>query len=198
VTTRGLASSTVVVSAALLTGCSAAASGTATTTSTSDPSADARSAWHEADALAGATQAEVPGGWLADDSAAGPCGAAGTGARWGLTRIGPSTSPSDRADVVAAVASVWSAHGYDAVERAIGGDAPGVRLRFPASGTLRDGFFIEFVTTAHASTIQLQTPCRRGDDRALNAERYAERHTDTPPDVPGATASPRPSGAAGP
>lgn len=156
---------------------------------------DARAAWDEADALAEATQAKVAGDWSASDSAAEPCGTGGV--RWGATRIGPGTSGSDRADVVAAISALWTERGYDAAEEVTSGDAPGVRLRHPSADSLQNGFFIEFRTTTHASTLQLQTPCTPGDAAALNAERYAERHTKTPPDVPGATASSTPSAGAG-
>ncbi len=178
------------MSTVLLPGCSAAAPEKETTMSPSNQS-DARAAWDEADALAEATQAKVAGDWVASDSAAERCGTGGV--RWGATRIGPGTSGSDRADVVAAIDALWTERGYDAAEEAMSGDAPGVRLRHPSAGTLQNGFFIEFRTTAHASTLQLQTPCTPGDAAALNAERYAERHTKTPPDVP----DPAPTAGAG-
>ncbi|WP_139199728.1 hypothetical protein [Curtobacterium sp. MCBA15_008] len=70
-----------------------------------------------------------------------------------------------------------------------GGDAPGVELRYPGASSLDNGFFIEFRSSVHGSTLQLQTPCVQGDVDALNREKYGERHTNTPPDIPG-TASP--------
>lgn len=178
----GLATAAVV---ALASGCASARARTETTVTGPTPSTanSAEATWDAANALAESTQAIIPGDWVASDSAAEPCGT--TGVRWGINRFGPSTTRSGRADVVAAVDELWARHGHPAVRSPITGDAPGVQLRSPAVGVLADGFFVEFGTTDHGSTLQLQTPCVRGDHQALNAERYAERHISTPPDVPG-------------
>lgn len=159
---------------------------------TSNSSVAAKAAWDDANALAEATQAIVGGSWLASDSAAETCGT--TGVRWGLARFGPGTDPATRETVVAEVEALWRKAGHMPIRKQLGGDAPGIEVRFPAVGSQQDGFFIDFNTTVHASTLQLQTPCTRGDVHALNSEKYGERHTNTPPDIPGAA----PSASSGP
>lgn len=155
--------------------------------SNTDSSSAAKSTWDTANSLAEATQKAVGGAWVGSDSAAEQCGE--SGARWGLTRIGPGTDPGARDRTISAVEALWADSGLTPTRRALGGDAPGVEVRFPAAGTRDDGFFIEFATTVHGSTIGMQTPCTPGDVDALNREKYGERHTNTPPDIPGASPS---------
>lgn len=144
----------------------------------------AEAAWTTANALAESTQAAVRGTWLASDSAAESCG--NDGVHWGITRLGPGTDTQARSAALDGFEELWNEAGYDPDRISIGGDAPGTELRYPRSGTLDTGFFIEFGTTEHGSTLQMQTPCAPGDADALNRAKYAERHTNTPPDIPGA------------
>lgn len=152
----------------------------------------AKAVWDEMNAEIESSQAVVGTGWSASDTAARECGA--DGARWVINRFGPGSQPDDRGRLLDALESRWSAKGWKPVRSDLGGDAPGVQLRYPAVSSLDDGFFVEFTTTVHASTLQLQTPCTRGDVHALNSEKYGERHTNTPPDIPGAA----PSASSGP
>lgn len=155
-----------------------------------DPAQQAAKArWDEANSLAEATQELVGGSWSSSDSAAERCGE--EGARWGLTRLGPGTDPDERAAIASAVEALWTGAGHVPSSKALGGDAPGLELRFPQTGVQPDGFFVEFRTTQHGSTVAMQTACTGGDVDELNRERYGERHTNTPPDIPGAgSASP--------
>jgi hypothetical protein len=172
---------------AILAGCSA----NAVTPQEQEPStsptdsSDAKQVWNDANAQAEATQAVVSGRWLASDSDADPCGTGGV--HWGVSRIGPGTSEAERAAKVAAVEDQWRELGWKPTKSEFGGDAPGLQVRYPASGVLEDGFFAEFDTTVHASTLQMQTPCTPGDADQLNREKYAQKHTNTPPDIPGAS-----------
>lgn len=149
------------------------------------PSDSAERVWDATNERVETTQALVEGPWLAYDTAARGCGS--TGAQWLVSRIGPGSDPGSRTRLLAAVEERWSGFGWSAVRSTIGGDAPGDRLRYPSAGSTNEGFFVELTTNAHATTITVQTPCATGDVAALNAEAYAERHTTTPPDVPGAT-----------
>ncbi|MBA8990803.1 outer membrane murein-binding lipoprotein Lpp [Curtobacterium pusillum] len=148
-------------------------------------SSDAKQVWKDADAQAEATQAILPGRWLSTDSAAGTCGTGGV--RWGVSRIGPGTSKAGRAAKVEEVEENWRSLGWKPMRSELTGDAPGLQVRYPAKGVFEDGFFAEFATTEHASTLQIQTPCTPGDADQLNREKYAEKHTNTPPDIPGAS-----------
>lgn len=159
------------------------------------PSHPAERAWDATNERVETTQALLEGQWLAYDTAARGCGS--TGAQWLVSRIGPGSDPGSRTRLLAAVEERWSGFGWSAVRSAIGGDTPGDRLRYPSVGSTKDGFFVELTTNAHATTITVQTPCATGDVAALNTEKYAERHTNTPPDVPGATPSSTPSDGAG-
>lgn len=150
-------------------------------------SADAKAVWDEMNAEMESSQAVLGSGWLSSDTAARACGA--DGARWVLNRFGPGTQPGDRDGLLDALATRWAPKGWAPVRSEFGGDAPGVQLRYPAASSLDNGFFIEFRSSVHGSTLQLQTPCVQGDVDALNHEKYGERHTNTPPDIPG-TASP--------
>ncbi|WP_420368709.1 hypothetical protein [Curtobacterium sp. L1-20] len=147
----------------------------------------AKAVWDSMNAEVEASQAIVGTGWLASDTAARACG--GDGAQWVLTRFGPGTQPDDRTAQFEDLTKRWEAKGWKPVRTEFGGDSPGVQLRYPAASTLDDGFFIEYRSTSHGSTLQLQTPCTPGDVDALNREKYGERHTNTPPDIPGANPS---------
>ncbi|MET3637622.1 hypothetical protein [Curtobacterium oceanosedimentum] len=148
----------------------------------------AKQVWQAMNTEIESSQDVVGPGWLASDTAARACGTRGV--QWVINRYGPGTSAAERAEVLDGLERRWTALGWKPVRSAITGDAPGQRLRYPATRSLDDGFFVEFGTTERGSTLQLRTPCTPGDSAALNAEQYAERHTDTPPDVPGATVSP--------
>ncbi|WP_069712958.1 hypothetical protein [Curtobacterium sp. ER1/6] len=155
----------------------------------------AEKVWRTMNAEVESSQDVVGSGWLASDTAARACGTRGV--QWVINRYGPATTGAERTRVLDDLERRWTALGWQPVRAAITGDAPGQRLRYPATRSLDDGFFVEFGTTEHGSTLQLQTPCTPGDITALNTEKYAERHTNTPPDVPGATASSTPSDGAG-
>ncbi|TDN42254.1 hypothetical protein EDF64_11331 [Curtobacterium flaccumfaciens] len=147
----------------------------------------AKSVWDSVNAEIEASQAVVGTGWLSSDTAARECGV--DGAQWVLTRFGPGTHPGERNAQFDELSARWEAMGWRPVRSDFGGVNPGVQLRYPAASSLDDGFFIEYRSTQHGSTLQLQTPCTQGDVDALNREKYGERHTNTPPDIPG-TASP--------
>jgi len=155
----------------------------------------AEKVWRTMNAEVESSQDVVGTGWLASDTAARPCGTRGV--QWVINRYGPGTSGAERTRVLDDLERRWTALGWQPVRSAITGDAPGQRLRYPANRSLDDGFFVEFGTTEHGSTLQLQTPCTPGDTTALNKEQYAERHTNTPPDVPGVSPSSTPSDGAG-
>ncbi|ROP64807.1 hypothetical protein [Curtobacterium sp. ZW137] len=157
-----------------------------TSTASGTDSAGAKREWDRMNAEAEATQALIGGDWLSADTAARSCGA--NGAQWVIARFGPSTDTDARDVALDRMETRWRAKGWDPVRSDITGDAPGKQLRYPAGNTLADGFFIEFGITEHASTLQLQTPCTPGDANALNREKYGERHTNTPPDIPGTAA----------
>ncbi|WP_182046227.1 hypothetical protein [Curtobacterium sp. ME26] len=165
-------------------------------TAASDTDEDAaKEVWRTMNAEVESSQDVVGSGWLASDTAARACGTRGV--QWVINRYGPATTGAERTRVLDDLERRWTALGWQPVRAAITGDAPGQRLRYPATRSLDDGFFVEFGTTEHGSTLQLQTPCTPGDITALNTEKYAERHTNTPPDVPGATPSSTPSDGAG-
>ncbi|WIB76967.1 hypothetical protein DEJ28_15110 [Curtobacterium sp. MCPF17_002] len=147
-------------------------------------STGAKRVWDSMNTAVEASQAIVGPGWLASDTAARACGA--DGVQWVINRFGPGTQPDDRVAKLEELERRWDAKGWKPVRSDFGGDAPGVMLRYPAASSLDDGFFIEFSTTRHGSTLQLQTPCTQGVVDDLNREKYGERHTNTPPDIPGA------------
>lgn len=147
----------------------------------------AEQTWDQMNARAESTQAFLPGAWSASDTAARPCGSGG--AQWVISRIGPGTPTGSREATVAAIHAHWKQFGWEPVRSTTGGDAPSTRLRYPGSLSFDDGFFIDFETTVHGSTLALQTPCAPGDYDALNRAKYGERHTNTPPFVSGITPS---------
>ncbi|WP_144751026.1 hypothetical protein [Curtobacterium pusillum] len=153
----------------------------------------AKQVWDEINAEAEASQDVVGGTWLASDTAARACGS--DGARWVVNRFGPGTSAADRDRLLDDLATRWEAKGWTADRSATTGDYPGVQLRYPGASTLETGFFVRFRTNENGSSLQIQTPCTPGDVDQLNREKYAEKHTNTPPDIPGvsdpsATATP--------
>lgn len=127
-------------------------------------SPDAKAIWESMKAEIEASQDLLGTEWLSSDTAARACDTAGY-----------------------ALATQWTAKGWAPVMTGFGGDTPGVQLRYPAGSTLDDEFFIEFRSTVRRSTLQLQTPCTPGNFDALNREQYGEKHTSTPPFLPGAT-----------
>ena len=188
---RMLAGATVAVTVpVVLGGCSTRQDPEMHTTSTTG-SAAAKDVWDRMNRSVEATQSIVGGDWSAWDTAARPCGE--NGAQWVVSRIGRGTDPARRAELLHAIEQQWLTIGWRPVESDITGDAPGKQLRFPGASALPGGFFVEFGTTVHASTVALQTPCAPGDVVDLNTEQYAERHTNTPPGIPGAGATPSPS-----
>lgn len=145
----------------------------------------AKQVWDEINAEAEASQEVVGGNWLASDTAARACGSGG--AQWVLTRLGPGTTGADRDRVLADLVARWQAKGWTADQSATTGDYPGVQLRYPGGSTLESGFFVRFRTNENGSSLQIQTPCTPGDVDQLNREKYGEKHTNTPPDIPGAS-----------
>jgi hypothetical protein len=152
---------------------------------TASDNAAAKKVWQEMNAEAESAQATLEGDWLASDTAARACGSGG--AQWVITRFGPGTEAAHRDDLLKELSTRWSAKGWNPTRSTITGDAPGVQLRYPDSVSLNNGFFVEFRTTEHGSSLQIQTPCTPGDVDQLNREKYAEKHTNTPPDIPGAS-----------
>lgn len=146
---------------------------------TSTGQRSAAETWDLANARAESTQAFVAGAWSAIDSAARACGT--DGARWVIGRLGPGTTSASREDVVAAIRAHWQGFGWEPTRSTTSGDAPSTRLRYPAGRSLDDGFFVDFETTVHGSTLTLQTACAPGDAGELNRTRYGEHHRDTPP-----------------
>jgi hypothetical protein len=157
-----------------------ACSGTTGSTTPSGSTAaasSAKSAWDDLDQKVESTQAIIPGEWEASDSGASECGT--SGARWGIARLGSGASADDRARLIDQVGAAWKADGWTPTRTELGGDAPGLQLRYPAVGSLDDGFFIELGITEHGTSIQAQTPCAPGDVDALNEEQYAYNHQNT-------------------
>lgn len=145
----------------------------------------AKQIWDEMNAEAEASQGVIGGAWLASDTAARACGS--NGAQWVVNRFGPRTSAAHRGRLLDELATRWAAKGWTATKSATTGDYPGAQLRYPSGSTLRSGFFVEFRTNENGSSLQIQTPCTPGDVDQLNREKYAEKHTNTPPDIPGAS-----------
>ncbi|KQO59968.1 hypothetical protein [Curtobacterium sp. Leaf261] len=137
----------------------------------------AKSAWDDLNQKVESTQAMVGGEWEASDTGATACGS--SGAQWGITRLGPGASPGDRERIIDEIETAWKANGWKPTRTKIGGDAPGLQLRYPAAGTFDDGFFIELGITDYGSSMQSQTPCEPGDADALNDEQYAYNHQNT-------------------
>lgn len=153
----------------------------------SSDSAAAKRVWGEANTRAEATQAIIAGKWLSSDTAARACGG---GVQWVVNRLGPGTDPGQRDALLGDIEAYWRSLGWKPTRSDFPGDAPGQQTRYPAGGLLKDGFFAEFGTTKYGSTLQIQTPCTPGDVDQLNREKYGERHTNTPPDIPGASSTP--------
>ncbi|MFJ3036377.1 hypothetical protein ACIPC2_18395 [Curtobacterium pusillum] len=175
---------TVVAACVVLTGCSNPSARQETRPTASDNTA-AKLVWGEMNAEAEASQGVIGGAWLASDTAARACGS--NGAQWVVNRFGPRTSAAHRGRLLDELATRWAAKGWTATKSATTGDYPGAQLRYPSGSTLRSGFFVEFRTNENGSTLQIQTPCTPGDVDQLNREKYAEKHTNTPPDIPGAS-----------
>lgn len=145
----------------------------------------AKQVWERANSEVEASQSIVTGDWLASDTAARECGS--DGVQWVLTRFGPGSAVAERGRLFEELTARWEARGWRPEESATTGDHAGAELRYPAASTLDDGFFVEFRTNENGSTLQMQTPCTPGDANQLNREKYAEKHTNTPPDIPGAS-----------
>lgn len=162
--------------------------GSTTPSGSTGAASSAKSAWDDLNRKVESTQAIIPGQWEISDSGATACG--GSGAQWGITRLGPGASADDRAHLIDQVEAAWKSDGWTPIRTRIGGDAPGLQLRYPAAGTFDDGFFIELGITDYGSSMQSQTPCEPGDADALNAEQYAYNHQNTtrlPSDSPSAS-----------
>lgn len=142
---------------------------------TDHAAASAKDEWDRLSALVAQTQRIIGGSWRPVDSSASACG--GGGAQWGLTRLGRGTTTDERPALIAQIERLWRTHSWLLERSAIGGDAPGTQLRFPASGVDERGFFIELGTTEHGTAIQAQTPCAPGDVDQLNTEQYAYHHS---------------------
>ncbi|KQO63415.1 hypothetical protein ASF23_03895 [Curtobacterium sp. Leaf261] len=146
----------------------------------------AKSEWLDLSEKAAATQNIVGGDWEYVDSNADDCGDGG--AHWGITRLGPGVPEAERNDLFDRVQTAWKAFGWDAARTKLGGDAPGLQLRYPASGVREDGFYIEFDSTVHGTTIGAQTSCAAGDVDQLAKEQFA--YNNTPGRTPSATPTP--------
>lgn len=175
---------TVVAACVVLTGCSDAPARQEPRATASDNTA-AKQVWDETNAEAEASQVVIDGDWLASDTAARACGS--DGAQWVLNRFGPRTRSADRDRLVDQLRTRWAARGWTPRESATTGEHPGTQLRYPGGSTLDSGFFIRFRTNDAGSSLQIQTPCTPGDVDQLNREKYGEEHTNTPPDIPGAS-----------
>jgi hypothetical protein len=152
---------------------------------TSTDSSAAKSEWIDLSEKTAATQDIVGGEWEYVDSNADECGSGG--AHWGITRLGPGVSAAERNVLFDRVQAAWEAYGWDAARTKLGGDAPGLKLRYPARGVMEDGFYIEFDSTAHGTTIGAQTPCAAGDVDALAEEQFAYKNTPGLPPTPAAS-----------
>lgn len=157
---------------------------------TARPATSAKSAWDDLNQKVESTQAMVPGTWEASDSGASPCGT--SGAQWGITRLGPGANGEDRTHIIDEIETAWKDNDWKPTRSKIGGDAPGLQLRYPAAGVFDDGFFVEIGITEYGSSIQAQTPCAHGNADALNDEQYAYEHQNTtrlPSETPSADPS---------
>ncbi|WP_439692622.1 hypothetical protein ACRQ4B_17285 [Curtobacterium sp. SP.BCo] len=150
-------------------------------------SAAAKRVWVEANTRAEATQAIVTGKWLTSDTAARACR---DGVQWVVTRLGPGTDPGQRDAVIGDIEAYWRSLGWRPTRSDFPGDHPGEQITYPAGGLFENGFFVRFRTNENGSSLQIQTPCTPGDVDQLNREKYAEQHTNTPPDIPGASSTP--------
>lgn len=108
--------------------------------------------------------------------------------QWVIARIGPGVPAAGRTALFDQVEAAWKANGWDPVRTHFGGDVPGERLRYPASGGMGDGFSVEFDSTVHATTMGAQTPCAAGDGDQLAKEQSA--YDNTPGRTPSATPAP--------
>ncbi|WP_156364269.1 hypothetical protein [Curtobacterium sp. Leaf261] len=138
-------------------------------------SSAAKAAWIDLTTQIAATQQMVGGEWEVLDTNSRACGDGG--ASWVVARIGPGVPAADRRALADEVEAAWKAYGWSPVRAPFGVDAPGLRLRYPASGVLPNGFYIEFNSNRYASTIGAQTPCAAGDVDQLNREQFAFNNT---------------------
>lgn len=143
-------------------------------TSTTSHDGSAKAEWIALSAQIAETQAIVGETWTSVDSAAGDCGVSGV--QWGIGRLGPGVNASDRRALFERIEAAWQANGWTPTLTTLGGDAPGLQLRYPAAGGFEDGFFVEIGSTVHGTSIGAQTPCARGDVDALNEEQFAYNH----------------------
>ncbi|WP_156364267.1 hypothetical protein [Curtobacterium sp. Leaf261] len=146
----------------------------------------AKAQWFDLTTRIEATQQLVGGDWEVVDSNARPCNEGAV--NWTITRIGPGVRTAEREELFDSVEVAWKKNGWEPVRRATGGDAPGLRLRYPASGVLGDGFYVELESTVHGTTIGAQTACAAGDVDQLNREQFA--FNNTPGYTPTPAASP--------
>ncbi|KQO63055.1 hypothetical protein [Curtobacterium sp. Leaf261] len=176
------------LAASLLIGISA--TGCTASATTEDPSmhptssSAAKEAFLSLNAILEDTQDVIGGDWLNDDDVATECSQAG--ARWGLSRFGRGMTDDERRSVLDAVRQRWIEEGWTPTltRTLLGSDSPGLQLRYPARLSVEGGLFVELVSTVHATTIFAQTRCAEGDVDALDASRWSERHTSTPPYFP--------------
>ncbi|MBT2503126.1 hypothetical protein [Curtobacterium sp. ISL-83] len=152
---------------------------------TAQAGGSAKDEWDRLSEHVAQTQAIVGGSWEPVDSSARACGDGG--AQWAITRLGRGTSLTERPALVEQIEREWKKYGWELNRTAIGGDAPGVRLRFPAGGSDERRFFIDIGFTVHGTTIEAQTPCAPGNVDQLNAEQYAYKHS------PGIDTTPTPT-----
>lgn len=151
------------------------------------PPSSAKAAWDDLNRKVESTQAMIGGKWEISDSGATACGS--SDAQWAITRLGPGAGADDRARLIDQIVVAWKGNGWTPARGHIGGDAPGLQLRYPAGGSFDDGFFIELGMTDHGTSIQARTPCAPGDMDSLNKEQYAYNHQNTtrlPSDSPSA------------
>ncbi|KQO63413.1 hypothetical protein [Curtobacterium sp. Leaf261] len=153
---------------------------------TSIDSSAAKSEWLHLSKRIEATQNFIGGDWEFIDSNARDCGDGGV--QWVIGRIGPGVPAAERRALFDEVEAAWKANGWDPVRTHFGGDAPGEMLRYPASGVMDDGFYVEFDSTVHATTMGAQTPCAAGDGDQLAKEQFADNNT--PGRTPSATPTP--------
>lgn len=142
---------------------------------TSIDSSAAKHSWLELTTRVEATQQIVGGDWEVSDTNSRKC--ADGSVNWGVTRLGPGVATADRAALFDRVEVAWKAFGWHAVRTRIGGESPGLQLRYPTGGALDDGFFVELGSTVHGTTIDAQTACTAGDVDQLNREQFAFNNT---------------------
>lgn len=123
-------------------------------------------------ALIEPVQALVQGDWQDLDKAAEACSLAsgGTGARYGMLRIGPGVEEGAQKAFLDAVTAQWTKAGFTptASERPPLNGVVVTELRFPTTGFGEDGLYLRASVSTNSAQVEAQTRCVPGDANEIN------------------------------